>query len=186
VTGLPRPRDLGEPVGALVLELAGHLGEWQTVETCVALLRGADRAEHLDALRYLARRSFEPGDRALEPTSWKDHWPRTWGARGLLYVWHDSAFEAVVDGLADAEWRPAEMCLKVATRREVGSAGDGAVLLSRHELPRVRAQALRTLGAVGDTEHLDAVREAADDASPVVRRQAARALDLLAERLDLP
>ena len=58
-------------------------------------------------------------------------------------------------------------------------------VLSRHELPRVRAQALRTLAAVGDTEHVDAVREALDDEEAAVRRQAARALASLERRLDL-
>ena len=45
---------------------------------------------------------------------------RTWGARGLLHVWADSATDAVVRGLADEHWRPAEMCLKVAARHERG------------------------------------------------------------------
>ena len=53
------------------------------------------------------------------------------------------------------------------------------------DLPRVRVQALRTLGAVGDTEHVDVVRELLDDEDQAVRRQAARSLTLLARRLDL-
>ena len=53
------------------------------------------------------------------------------------------------------------------------------------ELPRVRVQALRTLGAVGDTEHVDVVRELLDDENQAVRRQAARSLTQLARRLDL-
>ncbi|MGI8645363.1 MAG: HEAT repeat domain-containing protein [Nocardioides sp.] len=180
------PRDLDAPVGELVRELAEHVGEPTVVETCLALLRGADRADHLDALRFLAGRSFEPGDQALDPAVWKDYWLRTWGARGLLYVWEESAAAPpVIGGLADEHWRPAEMCLKVATRREVGGAGDGAVVLSRHELPRVRAQAMRTLGAVGDTEHVEAVRDALDDDAPDVRRAAARAFERLRARLDL-
>lgn len=116
---------------------------------------------------------------------WKDYWIRTWGARGLLHVWDEAASGAVVAGLADEHWRPAEMCLKVATRREVGGAGDGAVLLAAHALPRVRSQAMRALAAVGDTEHVPAVRAALTDEDPGVRRQAARALDRLTERLDL-
>jgi hypothetical protein len=180
-----RPRDLDEPIGALVRELVEHLGERGAVDVCVDLLRGADRRDHVDALRFLAGRSFDAGDSALDPSSWKDYWVRTWGARGLLYVWDESAAPAVVDGLADPDWRPAEMCLKVTTRREVGGAGDGAVALSRHPLPRVRAQAMRALGVVGDTEHVDAVREALADEDPEVRRQAARALDLIRARLDL-
>ncbi len=182
---LPPPRDLEQPIGSLARELAEHLGEPTVVEICVDLLRGADRSDHVDALRFLAGRSFDPGDQALDPAVWKDYWVRTWGARGLLYVWDESASGPVIDGLGDAEWRPAEMCLKVATRHEVGGAGDGAETLSRHELPRVRAQALRALGAIGDTEHVEAVRERLDDESPDVRRQAALAHDRLIERLDL-
>ena len=186
MTGLPRPRDLDAPVAQLVRELVGHQGREPTVAACVELLRGADRREHLDVLRYLTGHSFDDGEDTLDPAVWKDYWVRTWGARGLLHVWADSATDAIVAGLDDEEWRPAEMCLKVATRHEVGGAGDGAARLAAHELPRVRAQAMRTLGAVGDTEHVDAVRAALDDEAPDVRRQAARALERLAERLDLP
>ena len=46
-------------------------------------------------------------------------------------------------------------------------------------------QALRTLGAVGDTEHVDVVRDLLDDEEQAVRRQAARSLTQLARRLDL-
>jgi HEAT repeat protein len=59
------------------------------------------------------------------------------------------------------------------------------VLAVEGELPRVRVQALRTLGAVGDTEHVDVVRDLLDDEEPAVRRQAARSLTQLARRLDL-
>ena len=114
------------------------------------------------------------------------HWVRTWGARGLLYVWADSAAPAVVAGLRDEHWRPTEMCLKVATKRELGEAGPRAAELAvTGELPRVRVQALRTLGAVGDTEHVEVVRDLLDDEETSVRRQAARALEQLARRLDL-
>ena len=88
-------------------------------------------------------------------------------------------------GLGDEHWRPAEMCLKVATRHEVGGAGDGAVALRTHELPRVRAQAMRALAVTGDTEHVDAVRARLDDEHEDVRRQAARALEQMSRRLDL-
>ena len=78
------------------------------------------------------------------------------------------------------------MCLKVSTRYEIGAAGPAAVRLSAHKLPRVRGQALRTLGAAGDVEHVGAVRRCLDDPEPAVRRTAARALELQAARLDLP
>lgn len=185
VTELPPPRDLAAPVPRLVGELATHVGEPRAVSSCVALLQGADREDHLAVLPHLTGLSLEPGSPRRDPASWPDYWVRTWGARGLLHVWDESASPVVVAGLTDAHWRPAEMCLEVATRREVGGAGDGAASLSDHELPRVRAQAVRTLGAVGDTEHLDAVRGRLDDDAEPVRRQAGHALERLATRLDL-
>ena len=78
------------------------------------------------------------------------------------------------------------MCLKVSTKRELGEAGPRAAELAvTGELPRVQVQALRTLGAVGDTEHVDVVRGLLDDEEQAVRRQAARSLEQLARRLDL-
>ncbi len=186
VTDLPLPRDLEAPVGELVLELAGHLGERATVDLCVELLEGADRNDHPDAMPYLTGVVFDETSPKFYPSQWKDYWVRTWGARGLLYVWHDSAATAVVAGLDDEHWRPAEMCLKVSTKREIGEAGPGAARLAvEGQLPRVRVQALRTLGAVGDTEHVDVVRSLLEDEEAQVRRQAARSLSQLARRLDL-
>ncbi len=186
VTDLPLPRDLEAPVGELVLELAGQLGERAPVDLCVELLEGADRNDHPDAMPYLTGVVFDETSPKFYPSQWKDYWVRTWGARGLLYVWHDSAATAVVAGLDDEHWRPAEMCLKVSTKRELGEAGPrAAVLAVEGELPRVRVQALRTLGAVGDTEHVDVVRSLLEDEEAQVRRQAARSLSQLARRLDL-
>lgn len=169
----------------LVRELAERLGVPAFVAVCTDLLGGADRAEHLAALPYLTGHSFDEGAAARDPRRWPDLWVRAWGARGLLHVWDDSAADAVVAGLGDAEWRPAEMCLKVTARHDVAGAGDGAARLAAHELPRVRAQAMRALGAVGDTEHVEVVRERLDDESAEVRRAAARAWERLAARLDL-
>jgi len=168
-------------VGVLVVELAGRLGVPAAVGVCLDLLGGADRLGHLPELAYLTGLPFAPGSPTLDP----DRWVRACGARVLLYVWSDDAAPGVVAGLVVEHWRPAEMCLKVATRRELGEAGPAAVGLLAHGLPRVRAQALRTLGAAGDTEHVEAVRGALGDDHPDVRRQAARALERMAARLDL-
>ena len=182
---VPPPRDLDAPISVLVVELAGHLGVPETVGICLDLLGGADRFDHEPERAYLTGLVFEPDSPTRDPKHWADYWVRTWGARGLLYVWTDDAEPGVVSGLDDEHWRPAEMSLKVATRRELGAAGPGAVGLLDHRLPRVRAQALRTLGAAGDTEHVAAVRASLDDDHPDVRRQAGRALERLAVRLDL-
>lgn len=183
---LPLPSNLDGPVGELVRELAGQVGERAVVDLCVDLLQGADRNDHPDAMPYLTGVVFDEESPKFYPAQWKDYWVRTWGARGLLYVWDDSAAPAVVTGLDDEHWRPAEMCLKVSTKRELGEAGPrAAVLAVDAELPRVRVQALRTLGAVGDTEHVEVVRDLLDDEETQVRRQAARSLTQLARRLDL-
>lgn len=170
----------------LIEELATRLGRERFTEVCVSLMLGADREDHLGALPLLTGHSWEAGEPVRDPTVWKDHWLRTWGARGLLHVWDDAATEAVVAGLADEEWRPAEMCLKVAAAHEVAGTGDGAAALAGHELPRVRAAAMRALAVVGDTEHAEVVRTAQGDPDPVVRRAAGRAWILLQQRLDLP
>jgi HEAT repeat protein len=186
VSQLPLPHDLDAPVGELVRELADHLGVRPTVDLCVDLLEGADRTAYPDAMPYLTGVVFDEDSPTFYPSQWKDYWVRTWGARGLLYVWDDSATSAVVAGLDDEHWRPGEMCLKVSTRREIGEAGPGAARLAiQGELPRVRLQALRTLGAVGDTEHVRIVTDLLADAEPAVRRQAARSLEQMGKRLDL-
>lgn len=172
-------------MAVLVEELAAHLGIASFVDVCTDLLGGADRDDHLAELPYLTGHSFADGAPTRDPRRWADLWVRSWGARGLLHVWDERASDAVVAGLGDAEWRPAEMCLKVTARHEVAGAGDGVARLAGHELPRVRAQVMRALGAVGDTEHVDVVRERLDDEHADVRRAAARALERLAARLDL-
>ncbi|QIX25895.1 HEAT repeat domain-containing protein [Nocardioides sp. JQ2195] len=175
---IPAPSDLTRPIGLLVPELAGHLGVDATVELACDLLGGADPAAYQQEIVYLTGHR-DPHD------DWADHWPRVWGARALMYVWDDRATTAVIAGLADPAWRVAEMCLKVSSRRELPRAGDAAARLSGHELARVRAQAVRFLGLVGDTEHVGHVRRAQDDPDGNVRRAAVRALDLMAIRLDL-
>ena len=169
----------------LIVGLAERMGVPAFVAVCTDLLGGADREQYVEELRSLTGHDWQPGDGVLDRDSWQDHWVRTWGARGLLHVWDDSASAAVVTGLGDEHWRPAEMCLKVVARHDVAGAGDPAALLLTHELPRVRAQALRALAVTGDTQHLGPVRDRCEDDDEAVRRQAERALGQMTVRLDV-
>ncbi len=168
-----------------IRQLDGLLGRDRFAGVCCDLLAGADRTSYAQELRYLAGNAFGDGD-VPDPVSWQDYWLRTWGARGLLHCWSDRATDAVVAGLDDEHYRPAEMCLKVSAKYDVAGTGPGAARLATHDLPRVRSQAVRTLGFVGDTEHVAVVRAALDDADPVVGAQARRAWARMARRLDLP
>jgi len=180
-------RDLESPVDltlsprVLVGQLAEAVGHDRAAQVCIELLSGTDPRRFRGELDYLGGR---PGRAVFEGT-WPEWWARTWGARGLRYVWLERAAVVVTAGLGDEQWRPAEMCLKIAALREIGAAGDGAARLVTHALPRVRANAARTLGFVGDTEHVEAVVSVLDDPEPDVRRQARRALERLRQRLDL-
>ena len=174
--GHPSPRDL-------LARLAAHVGEARAAQLCAELLAAQEPGEHPETLLYLGG---DAGRSVLEGGGgWQPYWSRVWGARGLLYVWDDSAAGAVLDGLDDPAWRVAEMCLKVAARRGL-PAGDAAVRLADHELPRVRAAAMRALGAAGDVEHVEAAYAATSDEAEEVRRAAARALEHMSARLDLP
>lgn len=172
------------PVAQLIKALAERIGVPAFVATCTDLMAGADRNLYVEELRSLTGHAWEPGDNVFDLESWPDYWLRTWGARGLLHVWDDSATDSIVKGLADEHWRPAEMCLKVAARHEVAGAGDGAAALLTHELPRVRVQALRALALVGDTSHIEQVVAATHDVFPEVSRQAVRTFEQMSKRLD--
>jgi HEAT repeat protein len=151
------------------------------VDVLLDLLGGADPHDHLEALPALT--GLHASALALDRRG--EEWPRVWGARGLRYLWDDSAGPAVVDGLHDPAWRVAEMCLKVAWQGELGAAAHPAASLAGHTLRRVRVAALRTLGVTGEHEDLAVVRGAMSDPDPQVRRSAALALSELTRRLDL-
>ena len=173
----------GPRVADLIAELATDLGTARFTSVCVELLAGAPRELYVDELRSLSGHAWRPGDPVFDPVRWGDFWVRSWGARGLLHVWHDSATAAIVRGLDDEHYRPAEMCLKVVASHDVAGTGDRAAALASHELARVRVQAMRALAVVGDTEHLEVVNSAADDPDADVRRHAGRARLALESRL---
>jgi HEAT repeat protein len=179
------PADPGRDVSPkdLLASLASEIGEVEAALACADLLAADDPAEQSEILLFLGGSA---GRSMLDGGRWKPYWARVWAARGLLYVWTEAAAPVVVRRLADEHWRVAEMCVKVAAKRDIGEAGPGVAALSAHELPRVRASVMRALGIIGDTEHVHIVREAEDDASSEVRRAAGRSMELLRQRLDLP
>ena len=188
MTHLSPLEDTDLPVRTLIGELADQLGHGAFTAVCVDLMRGARREDHLDALPWLTGHDWSVGEPVRDQETWHDYWLRTWGARGLLHVWDDStgaATDAVLAGLGDEHWRPAEMCLKVVAAHDVAGAGDGAAALADHDLPRVRAAAMRALAVAGDTEHVEVVHGLLDDPDPAVRRTAARSLERITQRLDL-
>ena len=163
--------------------LAREVGEPEAARRCVAMLTADSPGDVADTLRRLG----DPAPQALLPDSpWKRYWVRSWGARGLLYVWDESCAPSVVQGLADEHWRVAEMCVKVCARREIGTGGPGIAALAGHDLPRVRSAVARALGLIGDTEHEAVLRRLRDDPDLSVQAAAETALARMAERLDLP
>ncbi|HLS45460.1 MAG TPA: hypothetical protein VK045_08495 [Ornithinicoccus sp.] len=129
----------GPPRGAhprvLLAGAVESLGHDVVVDWCARLVLGQER----------------PGDPDLAwlggTEDWVPYWRRVWGARGLLYVWDDSALEAVAAALGDAHWRVREMGLKVVRAHELTALSGEAADLREDENARVRAAAGRALKA---------------------------------------
>ena len=179
---LPEPPEHRQSPRELLGFLEAHVGTRRAAALCAEVLGDDDPHDHAETVLFLGGAG---GRDVLEGgTSWKPYWARVWGARGRLYVWDDSCAGVVLERLGDEAWRVAELCLKVAAKREL-ACGDDAVRLSAHDLPRVRAAAARTLGACGDTEHLDALLDLLGDPAEEVRRAAGLARERMARRLDV-
>ena len=156
-----------------------RFGEAQVADRAAALLAGHNEGEEF--LLWVGGRHAQgilDGAPAL-------YWPEVWGARTLLYAWDDSVASAVRAGLANQAWRVREMCCRVVAARELGFGAELTALLT-DETARVRANAGRALGFVGDFDQALAVKTLLKDPDIDVRRQAGAALTLLAKRLDRP
>ena len=73
------------------------------------------------------------------------YWLRVWGARGLLWVWEDSATGAIYGALGDGAWRVREMAVKVVARHRLGDALSTVASLRDDPVSRVRAAASRAV-----------------------------------------
>lgn len=74
-----------------------------------------------------------------------DYWLRVWAARGLLWVWDDSATDAVLGALGDEHWRVREMAIRVCARHQLDDATQQIADCEHDERARVRTAAAKAL-----------------------------------------
>ncbi|MCU1635532.1 MAG: hypothetical protein JWQ68_771 [Cryobacterium sp.] len=168
------PVDL--PIEARLTAAVERYGEAGVVERASALLAGKHAGE--DFLLYAGGRHAQgllDGAPAL-------YWPELWGARTLLHVWNADAAEAVVSGLGNQSWRVREMCARVSMERRLEAVAE-LTLLTSDPVPRVRAAALRALGAVGESAQAHTIEVRLNDRDKDVRRAAQQSRDALRTRL---
>jgi len=112
------------------------------------------------------------------------YWIRVWAARVFRYVWRDDVVDALLIAAGDPAWRVREHVARITAQRELGQLVDALLPMLSHELPRVRAAAVRAIGAAGEFEHAQAIGKLRDDPDHGVRAEVKRALERLARRLD--
>jgi HEAT repeat len=154
-----------------------RFGEHDVADRAAALLTGTNEGEEF--LLWVGGRHAQgilDGAPAL-------YWPEVWGARTLLYAWEDAAASAVRAGLHNQAWRVREMCCRVVATREL-PFGEDLVALLTDDVARVRANAARAIGAVGEFEQALEIRKLLKDPELDVRKQAGAALGVLRTRLD--
>jgi hypothetical protein len=177
------PEDKSVPLdaspGDRIALAVGQFGEAGVAERATSLLGGNNEGE--DFLLWVGGRHAQgilDGAPAL-------YWPEVWGARTLLYAWTDSAAPAIRTGLANQAWRVREMCCRVTAAREL-PFGDTLLELLTDDVARVRGNAARALGAVGDWEQALELKKLLKDPELDVRKQTGAALRQLTARLGRP
>lgn len=164
-------------------------GEDVVIDAAVALLTGQVTAAdafmvpaELEKLKWLTGSDNPGGWRTPDPANF--YWARVWAARVFLYVWRDDVVEALLVAAQDDAWRVREHVARITAQRELGQLADALLPMLDHELPRVRAAAVRALGAAGEYEHAQAIEDLRDDPDHTVRAAVERALERLQRRLD--
>jgi hypothetical protein len=123
----------------------GRRGRRALVAGCAQLLAGADTDDKL-VMALAGPAARQVLDRG--PASDQRYWLRVRGARGLLWVWDDSALEAVRRALGDPAWRVREMATKVVARHLLGDLLTAVAELRADPIPRVRAAATRAVAVL--------------------------------------
>ncbi|GAA1659630.1 hypothetical protein GCM10009744_61260 [Kribbella alba] len=169
----------------VILAACAEHGDNDVIDWCIALMTGqvsGDEAygPEVDRLRWIA--PDLGGWTYVDPVNF--YWIRVWAARAFLYVWRDDVVAALLVAAEDPAWRVREHVARITAQRELGQLVDALLPMLDHELPRVRAAAVRAVGAAGEFEHVEAVEELRDDPDHTVRAAVERALDRLERRLD--
>ncbi|HET6743707.1 MAG TPA: HEAT repeat domain-containing protein [Kribbella sp.] len=176
-----KPRDV-------VRAACAEFGEDTVIDWCVGFLTGEVSGEDAygPALPKLVAitGSDNPGGwkAPVDPVNY--YWIRVWAARVFLYVWRDDLVDVLRTAASDPAWRVREHVAKITAQRELGQLVDLLLPMLEHELPRVRAAAVRAVGAAGEYEHAVAITQLADDPDRTVRAAVDRALTNLENRLD--
>lgn len=182
-TGRDAPREV-------VRAACAEFGEDTVIEWCVGFLTGeisGAEAYGVALPRLVAITGSEnPGgwQAPVDPVNY--YWVRVWAARVFLYVWRDDLVDVLRKAASDPAWRVREHVAKITAQRELGQLVDALLPMLDHELPRVRAAAVRAVGAAGEYEHAAAISPLAADPDQAVRAAVDRALTNLENRLDRP
>ncbi len=162
------PIDL--PIEARLAAAVAEYGENTVVLRSLSLIAGNNEGD--DFLLYVGG---EHAKGILEGAPVL-YWPELWGTRALLYVWNDSAAQAVTAALENQAWRVREMAARVAAARGL-PVEDILTGLLTDDVARVRGAAARALGAVGSD--IEVLKPLLKDPEIDVRRGAQQAMDAL-------
>jgi hypothetical protein len=128
-----------------ILAECARRGRPAVVAGCVRLIEGGDADDAF--VRVLAGRTA-PWWFAHREDEELRYWLRSWGARGLLWAWEDSALPALRTALRDPAWRVREMAAKVVARNLVGDVLDDVAPLREDPVRRVRVAATRAVATL--------------------------------------
>ncbi|HEY3556715.1 MAG TPA: HEAT repeat domain-containing protein [Kribbella sp.] len=174
----------------VVRAACAEYGEDVVIDWCVAFLTGEISGEEAYGAALPKLVAITGSD---NPGGWKApvdpvnyYWIRVWAARVFLYVWRDDLVDVLRGAANDPAWRVREHVAKITAQRELGQLVDALLPMLDHDLPRVRAAAVRAVGAAGEYEHAEAIRPLTNDPDRTVRATVERALTTLETRLDRP
>jgi HEAT repeat protein len=164
-----------EGPAARIASAVARFGEAEVVDRSIALLAGLNVGEEF--LLYVGGVHAQGILDGAPPL----YWPEVWGARALLYVWNETAVDAITAGLSNQAWRVREMSARVVGAHVVDVAEQLRPMLG-DPVARVRSATARALAEVGGAADAEAIRALFRDAEIDVRRAADQATKRLSAR----